>query len=62
MLARKVNIDFIASFGVIQNLVIEISVIGKKFDFCFINFLKKGTTDALDPITFPYLTTENFVL
>ena len=30
-------------------------------DFFFARSLNKGTTDPLEPTTFPYLTTENLV-
>ena len=46
-------------WSVIQNLVILGSVIGSDFALFSNNFLKKGTTEPLDPTTFPYLTTEN---
>ena len=50
---------FVASFRVILNLVILVSVIGK-YPFLLYN-LKILYTDPLLPKTFPYLTTENLV-
>src|SRR5690606_11700516 len=43
----------------ILNLVILVSVIGK-LPFFFL-FIKKGITEPFEPITFPYLTTENLI-
>jgi hypothetical protein len=42
------------------NLVILGSVIGIIPPFFFIS-IKKGITEPLEPITFPYLTTENLI-
>ena len=53
--------NFIACSCVIKNLVILISVIGKNDEPLFLSSKKKGITDPLEFITFPYLTIENFV-
>ena len=45
----------------IQNLVIRLSVIGNTFELFLIRLLKISTTLPLEPITFPYLTTANFI-
>ena len=45
---------------VIQNLVIFYELL-EEFFVHSIKLLKYGATEPLDPTTFPYLTTENFV-
>ena len=44
-----------------QKRVILISVIGSSFAPSLTSFWKNGITEPLEPATFPYLTTANFV-
>ena len=60
MSSKACQTKFTPSSKVIIKRVIRTSVIGKIPSSFF--FKKNGITEPLDPITFPYLTTENLVV